>query len=392
MPRPPLYPFARPAGRELPTELQQLAGRAPTRVELHDGTLAFLVTSDQGARDVLCNRAFSADATRPGYPVMSPGRAALTSRPTFLRQDAPEHDTLRRMVLPYFTARHIRALEPRLAATARKLTDAIAGAGSPADFVAGFAVPFPGRTIETLLGLRSDERIRSLTAALNTHAVDGPAKEQAATDLLAHLDDVVTEQSHNPRPGIIGDLVRNHLLTGKVTAQQIADTIRLLLTAGQETSAGMLALTLLDLAEDPRWRDQLTGPQPVAEAAIEELLRWHCVVHTGITRVAVENTAVQGVAIPAGTGVIISVLAANHDPTRYAKPDQMQPGRDNGASHLAFGRGIHQCLGQSLARAQLRIGLAAVADRFPGLHLIDKPLRFTPQNGIFSLETLPLAW
>ncbi len=234
------YPFPRQGDTALPEHLSQRCGHPPTRVTLYDGTQAWLVTDYATARAVLCDAGFSADVTRPGYPVLSPGRAALTERPTFLRMDAPEHTKLRRMVLPHFTARRVATYHGQLAELSTQLLDAIDRQPPPVDFVTSFARPLPTLTICRLLGVPADDihLITDVTAILGSHFSTPHAKHTAAAVLLTALTEMVTEQRAHPVPGITSELINSQVVPGHLQPDELADILRLLVTAGHETTAG----------------------------------------------------------------------------------------------------------------------------------------------------------
>jgi cytochrome P450 len=196
----PRYPFHRNAGTGLPNTLRRLVGQPPTQVRLWDNTLAWLVTSHHAARAVLRDRRCSADITRPGYPILAPGRSALTARPTFLRMDDPAHARLRRMVLPHFTARRIAILKPELRRLADTLAAPIAATGPAVDIVPTLTAALPTHAIGTLLGIPEPDMpfISTVTDVLGSHLSPPHAKADAAHRLLAYLRDQVRSQVQHP--------------------------------------------------------------------------------------------------------------------------------------------------------------------------------------------------
>jgi cytochrome P450 len=391
----PRYPFHRTGGVDLPAGLRALTGQRPVRVHLWDQSRAWLVTSWRDARAVLTDRSFSADVTRPGYPFLAPGRDALVQRPTFLRMDDPGHARLRRMVQPHFTSRRLDALQPQLHALTHRLLDTIENLGPPTDFVAHLTSLLPAHTICLLLGV-PDADIAFFTDAtqiLGTHDVTADAKNAAAEQLLHYLQQLITRYTTRPGPGILGDLARTHVAAGTASAEESTDIGRLLLTAGHETTAGLLSLALLSLADHRDLQTQLRANPDQVPQAVEELVRIHTVIHTGVTRVATTATDLHGTTIAVGDAVIVSLAAANRDPAVFPNPDRLQLDRA-ALSHLAFGVGVHQCLGQILARRQLAHVLTAVTRRLPYLRRAepDAPLIFTAEAGVYGLHALPLAW
>ncbi|RKE17441.1 cytochrome P450 [Streptomyces sp. TLI_171] len=381
-------PFAPP-----PAYQQAREEQAVSRIRLWDGTPCWLITRHQDARDVLADPRFSADATRPGFPFLSAGARELsTGSPTFIRMDDPEHARLRRMLTGDFTLRRTALLRPAIQRTADELIDRMTADGrTTADLVADFALPLPSLVICLLLGVPYQDHAFFQECSRTLLRRDAPVAEiAAAQDRLAGYLDALTEaKRHHPDDGILSRLVAR----GELTTAEISTMGRLLLVAGHETTANMTALSVLDLLRHPDQLARLRAHPETTPAAVEELLRHLTVVHTGLTRVAVEDVEVGGVLIRAGEGVVCQINTANRDERRYPDGDTLDLARDT-RRHLAFGFGVHQCLGQPLARLELEIALETLLRRLPGLRLAVpfEELRFRHEMVVYGVHALPVAW
>ncbi|MEV5558808.1 cytochrome P450 [Nonomuraea wenchangensis] len=362
-----------------------LRGLPPmTRLEMADGHLGWLATTLDAARAVLGDPRFSArqelkhPAVRSSAAVAGPGRPAPPG--FFATTDPPEHTRYRRLLTGEFTVRRMRLLEPRIERIAADHLDAMAAAGPPADLVTTYALPIPSMVICELLGVPYadhdffQERSRELVAP-------GGDVAGASADLHAYLAELVRRKRSEPGDDLISGL------TGELADDaEPANVAMILLVAGHETTANMLALGVLAL---------LTAGLTYEEGAEEELLRWLSILHLGApSRAALEDVEVAGVRVAKGETVAVSLPVVNRDPAAFAAPDTLDPARQDARRHLAFGHGVHQCLGQQLARNELRIGYRALFDRFPGLRLAvpatEVPLR--QDATVFGVGHLPVTW
>ncbi|SEN74184.1 cytochrome P450 [Actinacidiphila rubida] len=401
-------PLTVPAARgacpfDPPPAYEQARGeRALVRVRLWDGSPCWMATRHADIRTVLRDRGFSADATRPGFPFLSAGRQALTlDRPTFIRMDDPGHARLRRMLTADFMIRKVAALRPAVRALADDLLDRMtARPERTADLVADFALPLPSVVICLLLGVPYSEHAffqRCSSTMLRTDATPEEVST-AQSELLEFLAGLAAAKRSAPDDGIISRLVARDELDD----DEIASMGRLLLVAGHETTANMTSLSVLALLRDPRQAGQLrraarqdeAGDPAALDTAVEELLRYLTVVHSGLARVALEDVEVGGTLVRAGEGVLCMLGAGNRDEHAFPESGLLDLERPDARRHLAFGFGVHQCLGQPLARLELRVALPAVLDRLPDLRLAVpfEDLRFRHEMAVYGVHELPVAW
>ncbi|MFJ9950112.1 cytochrome P450 [Kitasatospora sp. NPDC091207] len=367
-----------------------------TRAELLDGTSCWLVTGYHEVRSVLSDRRFSADVRRPEFPSITPGRRAIiAANPNFLRLDDPEHARLRRMVTGDFLVKRVEAMRPEIQRIVDEALDRMTASGGPADLVSGFALPVPSLVICLLLGVPYEERqmFQDLSRLLLSTTAAEEEVRRAQTELIDYLGGLAAQKRRRPGDDILSRLAARDDLS----LQEIAATGLLLLVAGHETTANMISLSTLLLLRHPEQAARLADPSAVP-GAVEELLRHLTIVHMGLPRLAVEDVELGGVRIRAGDGVVAMLSTANRDGELFGTPGQLPAGEldvDRDARrHLAFGFGVHQCLGQPLARAELQIALATLFRRLPGLRLAapeSEPV-FRSEAFVYGLEALPVAW
>jgi cytochrome P450 len=388
VPKDPACPF------DPPRAVQEARRREPiTRVSLWDGTSCWLVTGYEHVREVLGSPAISAEATHPGFPFLVAGVRELvrTMKPTFFRQDDPEHARLRRMLTADFTVKKANAMRPDIQRLADELIDRMTDGRSAADLVADFALPLPSVVICLMLGVPYQDHhfFQERSAALFSLKASAEQVRASQQELLAYLTKIAEAKRREPDESVISRLVA----AGELDFDSIASTGRLLLVAGHETTANMIALSTLALLHNPDQLTRLREDPALIKGAVEELLRYLTIVQSGIPRVAVADLTVGGRTIRAGEGVLCMVNTANRDEAVFPGGDTLDVGRD-ARRHLAFGFGVHQCLGQPLARVELEVALETLLRRLPGLRL-DAPfaqIPFRHEASIFGLGALPVAW
>ena len=370
------------------------AGRPLSRVTLFDGRPAWLVTGHALARRLLVDQRLSSDRTRDGFPATSRRLAEVRARKVaLLGVDDPEHRTQRKMVLPEFTLRRATALRPRIRQIVDERLDAMIAQGAPADLVPSFALPVPSMVICALLGVPysdheffEEQSRRLLRGPL-------PADVREARDRLeSYLGKLIDSKRTSPGDGLLDDLIRDRLAEGEIDREQLVSFAVILLIAGHETTANMISLGTYTLLENPGRLAELRADPALLPGAVEELMRMLSIAD-GLLRTATEDVEAAGHTIRAGDGVVFSTSVINRDETVYPEPDALdwhRPARH----HVAFGFGIHQCLGQNLARAELEIALGALFERLPTLRLAvpAREIPHKPGDTIQGMLELPVAW
>ncbi|MDV6286806.1 cytochrome P450 [Rhodococcus jostii] len=389
------FPFDRTDALAPPSEYELLRGTTPTaRITLYNGTPAWLLTRYEDVKLALTDHRFSADARNPGFPFVSAALRASVGHKhiPFLRLDPPEHDRLRRMLSREFIVKRIDALRPAIEAIVDRFIDQLLAAGRPADLISNFALPIPSAVIAELLGVPySDheyfqERGRRMLSS--EYTLEQSA--HAVVELREYLGALAERKRAQPGDDVLSRLVIERELTGELDREDLKSSALLLLVAGHETTANMIGLGVYTLLRHPEQHSLLRADGQLIKGAVEELLRFLSVVHTGVPRVALEDVPLEDTIIRRGEGVIASIPAANWDPSTFPEPQTFDIRREPNR-HLAFGFGIHQCLGQPLARKELEIALTRLFDRVPTLELAGEHL-FGPEKSVYGLHQLQVTW
>src|SRR4051794_39922142 len=378
-----------------PPELVELSGPL-TRLAFPDGHVGWLVTGHEAARAVLSDPRFSVRSELKHSPFPRPNAApdGAQDGPApgwFAGMDRPEHTRYRRLLTGAFTVHRMRRLEPRIAEITAQRLDAMASSGAPVDLVAAFALPIPSLVICELLGVPYSDH--AFFQEQTTLIVDlGSSAEQAAgavRELAGYLHELVRRKRADPTDDLIGTL----LTTTELSDAELTNIALLLLVAGHETTANMLALGTFALLAHPEQLAAFRADPALTGTAVEELLRYLSILHLGApNRAALEDVELDGQLVRAGETVVLGLPAVNRDPARFADPAALRLDRA-AHQHLAFGFGIHQCLGQQLARIEMRIALRALFARFPTLRLAvpagEVPLKDSAV--VYGVWRLPVA-
>lgn len=392
------FPQARTCPYRPPHGYTELTERGPIhRVRLHDGKLGWLVTRHAEARALLADPRLSSHRTDPNFPVISArGRAVATQPPAFIGMDDPEHRVYRRMTIPEFTAKRINQLRPRVEAIADQAAERLSEVGPPADLVRHFALPIPSRVISEILGVPYsdhdffEQASRRLMTAADENEIISPRKE-----LIEYLDSLIdaARGKGKSRPGLIGRLTTDELARGELDRETLIGIAMLLLVAGHETTTNMISLGTVMLLDHPDQLAEFRTNPDVVPSAVEELLRYASVADTAGVRVATDDIDIAGYRIHAGEGVLLPNGPANFDPDAFPQPEHFDIRRGS-RKHNAFGYGVHQCLGQNLARLELQIALPLLFDRFPDLHLTTPTSELTPRRAdtVQGVDELIVAW
>ena len=362
------------------------------------GMEVYLVTRHEDVKAVLSDHQRFSNGRPPGFVVPgAPGASeeeqASTRAGNLLGLDPPEHQRLRRMLTPEFTIRRMKRLEPRIAEIVDQQLDAMETAGPPVDLVENFALPIPSLVICELLGVPYDDRddFQRRSARQLDLSIPIPERLELQRQGRTYMSSLVERSRRHPGEDILGMLVREH--GAELTDDELIGVASLLLLAGHETTSNMLGLGTLALLRHP---DQLTAvrddPDAVAPA-IEELLRWLSIVHSAIPRITTTDVEVAGVPIPAGKLVFVSLPSGNRDPGFVDSPEVLDI-RRGAPGHLAFGHGVHHCLGAPLARMEMRIAFPALFRRFPTLALAENfdDVQFRSFHFIYGLRSLKVKW
>ncbi|MEU3647084.1 cytochrome P450 [Lentzea sp. NPDC034063] len=381
-----------------PAEVTRIREQAHvSRLKFADGHLGWLVTGHHQVREVLGSPKFTNDPGRHHMlDVRFQGEAPKEKRKVepgmFLSQDPPDHTRLRRMLQGQFTVRRMNQLAEWIGTIVDDQLKHLRTFDGHADLVKEFALPVPSLVICAILGVDYDERHRFQEDTTKMLSLESTFKEamEAMARIQEFMRELIVRKKADPGDDMISDL----LATGEPTDEEASNMALLLLLAGHETTANMLGLGTFTLLQHPDQLKILRDEPEVVDNAVEELMRYLSIIHFGPTRTAVEDVEIDGHLIKAGDTVVMHVPAANRDPEKFpGNPEELDLRRP-ASGHVAFGHGIHQCLGQQLARIEMRIGFSRLFQEFPDLRLdIDPeevPLR--TDMGIYGVHSLPVAW
>lgn len=398
----PMFPFDRPR-MEPPEEYAAIRARGGLqRVKLWDGSTAWLATRYDDVRTLLADNRFSADPRRDGYPKISEARdrEKREDHPFFVMLDPPEHTRYRRMLTKEFTVDRIATLRPMVEAVVNSLIDNLLDGGPPAELIHQFCLPLPTTVIANMLGVPYADHafFQDRTVKLLGIAGEPGVARQAGDDLRNYMLGLLREKARNPaaHDDILGRLIADQIAPGNLDYDEAAMLVVLLMLAGHETTANMIGLGTLSLLVNPGAAAALRGDDApdLVKRAVEEMLRIHSIVHFTGTRVALEDVPFGDVTIKAGEGILPQILAANHDPSKFEDPWKFDLARGSRSPHVAFGFGIHQCLGQPLARMELSSVFSILPKRMPQLRLAVpvEELEFKRNLLVHGLQRLPVAW
>lgn len=395
----PNFPFKRPAGSDPPTEYARLRAHDPvTKVKLWDGSRVWLVTRHNDVCNVLGDDRFSKIRTHPGFPELgSGGKAAAAHKPTFVDMDPPEHTIQKGMVNSWFTREHVDAMRPSIQKTVDDCiqTMMMAGCGEPVDMMKYFAVAVPCQTIYRMLGIpsRDTDYLNSCNAVRTSGSTTSGEAANASKGLTTYLSELVSSKEREPADDLISKLVVEQLRPGHLEHEDLVQLAFLLLVAGNATVTSMIALGVVTLLQHPKQLDALKKDPSLTKNTVEELLRFHTASALATRRVAKEDVALAGKIIKAGEGVIASNQSANRDETVFKDPDRFDLHRTPGPQ-LGFGYGIHRCIAEWLARAELECVFGTLFQKLPNLKLAIplSEVKYTDPTKDVGIIELPVTW
>ncbi|MDN3355679.1 cytochrome P450 [Actinomadura sp. DC4] len=362
-----------------------------------DGHVGWFVTGYSAVRSILSDARFSARPERHHLVVELPmakafaGRLTLSVSGMFHLQDPPQHTRYRRVLTGEFTVQRMKRLEPKITDITRASLDAMEKSGPPADLVEDFAFPIPSLVTCELLGIAQEDREGFRWAVATMSRWDSGVEEtrNALDTVLGFFPPLIRRKRREPGDDLLSRLIENSDLTD----EELATVGYILFAGGFETTANMLALGSFALLEHPAEKELLRAEPGLINNAVEELLRYLTIGHVGPQRAALEDVEIEGVLIKKGQAVMMSLPAANRDPGQFEDPESFGIAKPAGG-HVAFGHGVHGCLGQQLARVVMRLAYPALFDRFPGLRLAVPPgeVPIKEDAMAYGVHRLPVEW
>lgn len=361
------------------------------------GQEAWLVTRYDHYRELLRDQRFSADMYADNYPRQIPvPLELLRSVPrTIFHLDGPDHTVHRRLMTPEFTFRRVDAMRERTQQIADSYVDAMLAKGGPLDLMDELSLPLPSQAMCELLGIPAADRhiYHDWITLLIGRQTTPEQHAQAEITVVGHLEGLIAQKTAQPEDDVLSRLIARNIEEGSpVSDRDVLNLARSLIAGSHETSANMITLSVLALLQHPDQLELLRADPSLASSAADEMLRYFSISDAGTSRIAQEDVQVGDVLIRANEGVVASILAANHDPEVFENPERIDITRSPN-NHVAFGTGIHQCIGHLLVRLQLGVVLGTIFTRIPGLRLAVpvEDLEFK-DSVIRGVVALPVTW
>lgn len=386
------FPFGAPDRLEVEPLYAGLRRDAPMlRIQMPYGEPAWLATRYEDIRLVLGDPRFSrAESFKRDQPRL---RAYVGPAGQLANLDAPEHTRMRRLLSKGFTMRRVDALRPRVQQLADDLVDAMLAKGAPADLVEDFALPLPITVICELLGVPYDDHVHFRTwseAFMSTTKFTPDEVAASMTQLREYIVGLIAQRRAKPEDDLMSALIAARDEEDRLSEEELLSTVEIMLVAGHETTASQIPNFVYILLTHPEELERLREDLDLVPRAVEELLRF-IPLGNGATqpRYALEDVEMGGVIVRAGEPVVGANASAHRDESVYTDPDELDLARKE-APHLAFGHGIHTCLGQPLARMELQVTLHTLLSRLPGLRFADREQDITWKSGVATRGPLPL--
>ena len=382
-----------------PSELLALGDAKPVaRARIWDESTPWLILGHAAQRAILSDPRVSVDEHRPGFPFPTRTMAeTLEHRPlTIFNADGADHARFRRMMTAPFTRNRMEKLRPAIQKITDQLIDDLLAGPNPADLVRALSLPLPSLMICELLGVPYDDHEffqEHAEVATNTE-LSGEASYASMQALGGYLAQLLMAKMQDPGDDVLTDFAER-VKAGELELPDAVMLCMVLLIAGHETSANMITLATALLLERPEQLAQLQveqDPQFIA-GAVEELLRYLTIAHLGQRRIALEDIEIEGETIKGGEGIVVPLAAGNWDPAAFPDPERLDLTRE-ARHHHAFAWGVHQCLGQQLARIELQVVYGTLYRRIPTLRLAVSrdELRFRGDSLAYGVYELPVAW
>ena len=316
--------------------------------------------------------------------------------PSMLRIDPPDHTRLRRLVSKAFTPSAIARLEPKIRALVKEMLDEVAPKGRM-DVIEDIGIPLPVIMIAELIGVPREDRDRfrhwssEAVRSIGFSTVeDEQASRKAGEELRAYFETIAEQRRREPRDDLMSGLLAAEEEGDRLSSDEVYATLELLLIAGNETTTNLIGNGMLALLSHPEQYERLHRDPSLLDSALEELLRYDPPVQA-TSRIALEDVEIDGLTVRKGQNVIVVMGAANRDPEIFPEPDSLDLGR-SGNNHLAFGHGVHFCLGSHLARLEARYAIGALVERFPNMKLEIEAPEFKRNLILRGMVSLPVRF
>ncbi len=392
----PSFPMPRQHPLDPPPQYRELSGDRPMfRVQTQQGHQAWVVTRHDDVRAILLDPRFSSDPRTPGFPTYITGE--LPPPPGFFLQlDAPDQTRLRRLVSREFVTSEMEKLRPRMQQILDELLDQMEASGRSADLVKSLAFPMAARVICELLAVPFEDTsvFVTLTDIVLDRSSTAEQAMKAAMELMAYFDRLVTARKEQRGGGDILSRLVDQGAELDASHQELVGLAALLLLSGYDTMAQAIGLGVTVLLRNPEQKQAMMEDEALVGPAVEELMRYLTINHSGLPRAAMADVEIGGQLIRAGDGVLVMINAANRDERVFERPDDFDIRREGLERHTAFGHGLHKCVGLTLARLELATVLSGLFRRLPGLKLAGslEDLSFRHEMVLYGVRALPVVW
>lgn len=389
LPRHREHPFA------IPAEYTALRAEAPiSRFVWPNGVEGWLVTTYDHIRTLLADNRLSIDRAGNMPPSLAIGRKPVMMPRSLVAMDPPEHTPWRRQILRDLTPGKARALEPKITAITREYLARMRAAGPSTDLLSALAFPVPSRIICELLGVpTADQEFFQRQTHVRSSVASTPEQvDEATIALVDYLTGVCEQKRREPVDDLLSRLGMAEIHGERVSRDYMVGMAMLLLLAGHETTASTIGIGVAHVMGDDKLIGELGTPEG-ADRLVEEILRMHSIIQYGVTRRATADIQLGGVRIAAGDWITCLLASGNQDETVYKCPHAIDTSQPQ-IPHLTFGYGVHQCVGMSLARVELRVVLRELFAWFPTLRPTRpaEQLRYRDDMFVYGLYELPVTW
>ncbi|HEX3783608.1 MAG TPA: cytochrome P450 [Pseudonocardiaceae bacterium] len=397
-----MLPVRRSCPFDAQPEYERLRAEGPIRkVATVEGAPVWVTTRHADARAVLADPRFSSDRRHPDFPLILGGAGARERArrqlPSMITMDGAEHSAARRAVIGEFTVKRLAALRPRIQQIVDGFIDALLATPAqqrPVDLVKALSLPVPSLVICELLGVpyADHDFFQERSGRLLRRSTPVAERQEGIDELRDYLDRLLTVKETEPGDDLLSRQIDRQRAEGEIDHESLIGLAFLLLIAGHETTANMISLSVVGLLDNPDQLAAIKADPATIPMAVEEFLRFFSIVDS-IPRLATEDVELDGVTVRAGEGIVASGVAANWDPGTFDDAARLDVARGT-RSHVAFGYGPHQCLGQNLARQELEVVFETLFRRMPDLKLAAsrEELSFKEDGVIYGVYELPVTW
>ncbi|MDX3641166.1 cytochrome P450 [Streptomyces sp. MB09-02B] len=395
----PAFPWHRGCPMAPPDQYAEVReSDAPVRkVPLATGRTAWVVTRYDLIKQVLADPRSSSARAHEGFPYYIEIPEQFKTDCSFIGWDPPKHTVHRRMAAlsGAFTKKRVLDMRPRMQEIVDECIDTMLELGPPVDLVGELALKVPLTIMCGILGIPNKDQafLHSCTEILFGGASSAKQRAEAIERVGRYLEELVISKENDPGEDLISRMIKKYRDQDMYDRREMCNLTRLLMNGGHETSTAMIAIGVMTLLEHPEQLERLKANPELVPGAVEELLRYLSPGDLATSRIAMEDMQVGDVLVRKGEGLILVGMSANRDPRVFEDPDTFDLERGD-RNHLAFGHGLHHCIGSDIARTELEIVMTTLFRRIPDLRLAKhwSELRYKDGNVMYGVYEMPVTW